>query len=570
MNILKAFKIADESYEVNIQGTNEEPLFQANQIAKILGIKNVRQTLANFEEDEKVVTRTYTPGGMQNVTFLTEIGLYKLINRSTKKEAKVFQKWICKVAKEIFHQGKYELKDSNEIDKKIAEYQIELARHNVFLSTLANKDVIYLSKIKNIDDTKFILKLGYSDDIKERQKALQTQFGNSVFQEVFECKQNKLFEKMLKKHPKIHCYAYTDKIINEVRSTETYLVTKEEYNSIVKIIKRNIDNYQGFNAEQYIELEKIKLQNKELDIKSQEIELKRQTLLILSQNKDKKQILELEQNLEDNILNFIKNDEVLTPSLKTTDDDAYITEIPIKDDDKEKNNSSEDDDNVDFSALKIPRTNTRNNKVQQYDPNTLKLIKTFDGLMDVIRAFPEMSKFGVKHAATVHTIYRNYRWHFIDRNAEEIEYELPPTNYTHSSVPRHIAMINKTKTEIENVFTTLTAAAASISSKRKTTICEAIKKGNLVRNSYYFSYFEDCSEELRNKYLSQSKLQALPMPKGTRVEQIDIKTQKVIKTYDSIAHVLKECCISRASLKNACMTKEAFKGFLWKFAEQFD
>ena len=38
MDILKAFKLINENYEINIQGTLDDPLFQANQIAKILDI----------------------------------------------------------------------------------------------------------------------------------------------------------------------------------------------------------------------------------------------------------------------------------------------------------------------------------------------------------------------------------------------------------------------------------------------------------------------------------------------------------------------------------------------------
>ena len=39
MDILKAFKINIDEFPVNIQGTHDEPLFQANQIAKILTYK---------------------------------------------------------------------------------------------------------------------------------------------------------------------------------------------------------------------------------------------------------------------------------------------------------------------------------------------------------------------------------------------------------------------------------------------------------------------------------------------------------------------------------------------------
>ena len=39
---------------MNILGTHDDPLFQANQIAKILEIKNIRDAIKDFNEDERV------------------------------------------------------------------------------------------------------------------------------------------------------------------------------------------------------------------------------------------------------------------------------------------------------------------------------------------------------------------------------------------------------------------------------------------------------------------------------------------------------------------------------------
>jgi len=48
MDILKAFSLFNENHQINIQGTLEEPLFQANQIGKLLEIKNIRQNIQDF------------------------------------------------------------------------------------------------------------------------------------------------------------------------------------------------------------------------------------------------------------------------------------------------------------------------------------------------------------------------------------------------------------------------------------------------------------------------------------------------------------------------------------------
>ncbi len=91
----------DTEYQINIQGTLEDPIFQANQIGKLLGISNIHHSLNNFDNEEKVCRTTSTPGGKQEIVFLTEFGLYRLLGRSRKPIADKFQKWMVSVLKEI-------------------------------------------------------------------------------------------------------------------------------------------------------------------------------------------------------------------------------------------------------------------------------------------------------------------------------------------------------------------------------------------------------------------------------------------------------------------------------------
>ncbi len=109
MDLVKAFTENNQTVRVNIQGTYDDPLFQANQIGELLDIKNIRDTISKFDDDEKGVGTTDTPGGSQEVLFLTEIGLYRLLGMSRKPLARPFQKWVAKTIKEIRLTGKYEL-----------------------------------------------------------------------------------------------------------------------------------------------------------------------------------------------------------------------------------------------------------------------------------------------------------------------------------------------------------------------------------------------------------------------------------------------------------------------------
>ena len=90
-NIIRAFKLDNEEVKINIKGTEDEPLFQANQIGKILGIKNTSKSLLNLDEDEKDITTSDTLGGNQKCLFLTEKGPYRLLGQSREPIARTFQ-----------------------------------------------------------------------------------------------------------------------------------------------------------------------------------------------------------------------------------------------------------------------------------------------------------------------------------------------------------------------------------------------------------------------------------------------------------------------------------------------
>jgi len=71
-----------------------EPWFVAADVCSVLGIANNRNATARLDDDEKDVRLMDTPGGKQETTIVNESGLYSLILRSDKPEAKRFKKWV--------------------------------------------------------------------------------------------------------------------------------------------------------------------------------------------------------------------------------------------------------------------------------------------------------------------------------------------------------------------------------------------------------------------------------------------------------------------------------------------
>ncbi len=79
---------------IRVVTLDSEPWFVVNDVAKVLELSNPRSSLASLDADEKGVHSMDTPGGTQEVAIISEAGLYSLILRSRKTEAKQFKRWV--------------------------------------------------------------------------------------------------------------------------------------------------------------------------------------------------------------------------------------------------------------------------------------------------------------------------------------------------------------------------------------------------------------------------------------------------------------------------------------------
>lgn len=70
---------------------NDEPWFVARDICNVLDIKNTSQALSSLDEDERAM---FSIGRQGEANCINESGLYSLVLRSRKTEAKRFKKWV--------------------------------------------------------------------------------------------------------------------------------------------------------------------------------------------------------------------------------------------------------------------------------------------------------------------------------------------------------------------------------------------------------------------------------------------------------------------------------------------
>lgn len=83
-----------EGNEVRTVLRDGEPWWVLKDVCDILELSNSRMVADRLDDDEKGVSIADTPGGKQEITIISESGLYSAILLSRKPEAKKFKRWV--------------------------------------------------------------------------------------------------------------------------------------------------------------------------------------------------------------------------------------------------------------------------------------------------------------------------------------------------------------------------------------------------------------------------------------------------------------------------------------------
>lgn len=112
--LIQAFDFESQAVRVVLRG--EHPWFVAADVCRVLGLGNTSLAIngradredGGLDDDEKGVATVNTLGGGQNLLTINESGLYALIFKSRKAEARRFRKWVTsEVLPAIRKDGEY-------------------------------------------------------------------------------------------------------------------------------------------------------------------------------------------------------------------------------------------------------------------------------------------------------------------------------------------------------------------------------------------------------------------------------------------------------------------------------
>lgn len=127
------------------------PWWVLSDVCKVVGLGSPHKVADRLDDDEKGRNQIPTLGGNQKVTIINESGLYNVLLRSDKPEAKPFKRWVThEVLPQIRSTGKYEAKPDDE--------QLSLPMDDELV------DILELQRISGINRNNILTYLNQSDE----------------------------------------------------------------------------------------------------------------------------------------------------------------------------------------------------------------------------------------------------------------------------------------------------------------------------------------------------------------------------------------------------------------------
>lgn len=543
MEILKSFICSDIEYKIKYYNVNDSNFFDPHNLAKILGISRARDSIATFDNEERITLNVKTRGGCQNKILLTHLGAYRLILNSRKPIAIPFKKWVCRLVEE--HRLQYKEKvdvlqdELGKKDMEIEKYENTLlenqkkfkeseeqCRHLSIYQAYAGteKRLVYVGKIRDFDkdEGSMLIKVGSTKNISKRLQKLNKNWGSIQFIYVIESDQYREFEEFLQIDTFINEYIYKQPVHNgHYSNNEIFLLKQEQVTKLINLIKNRRHKFQNIKCKVLDHGEEK--QHEHLDQIAEIDHMKREPHIYISN-----QVPKIERNV--------------------------ITEHVYACDIRREN----------ASRLHGPR-------IQKYSADGKNLIMVFDSFADMSRKTDEMySQSCVRRAIKQNTVYKNFRWALIDKSLPcgTIQ-QLPPSidiDVLRGKGNRMIALLNDTKDKIINVFPDQVSIMEHLAiNKNSSIIRQSMSKKQRINGKYYVEKWEDCTESLQNDYLENN---LLPQPRvqynSYLIQQYDVHGN-LIKTYHSFDKFCHELMIGTKKGKEILGNpQQKYMEFYWK------
>jgi prophage antirepressor-like protein len=555
MDIVKAFNSNELHTEIIIKGTYESPLFRASDIGQVLDITNIRTTILNFDSSEKVVHTMNTLGGNQEVTFLTEKGLYKVLFKSRKPIAEKFQDWVCEIIKDIRLNGAYILQQKNdELEQRLTQAnnenkdienrnkesyakllkEKELERQKILLAEY-DKDIsiVYIVKVKTYENGTYVIKIGESRrGITNRFAEHKSKYNEVLLLDCFAVNNSKDFESFIHNHENIRPNRVTN-LEGHTTERELFLVGRNlTYLMITNIINHNFQYFDDISTKQ------LELENETLKLTTKQMELENEKLKLMTK-----------LNETETSPFFIEMSDMLKLLLEK------VTRLEQA---SEMNRAPPPAKTV--TGFNAPLV-TLGPRLQKINPETLQLVKVYETVSECMNENNKIKRPSINKAITENTVYEGFRWLLVDRELDAtVLTEIEPTKNTRQQHLGYIAKLNQTKTEILNVYLDRKTAAVNNGYESTSALDIPVKQFKVSRGNYYVLY-DSCDENLKQDFENKY---GEPLLYKDGVGQFDANNNQLSQSFACKYDCIKILKMSDKTLAKALDKGEAYNGHYYR------
>ena len=441
--------------------------------------------------------------------------LEELLHEVIEEEAIEFKKQLTQKTEQLTQK-------TEQLEQKTAELKVvpEQEKHKLIMKQYGtiNGSLIYVARIKTLEDSTYIIKIGESRrGVRNRHNEFKQKYGSQViFLDAFLVNNSAGFEKFLHTHDQIRPSKVTN-LKGHESENELFLIGKNlSYQTVVQLIDANISSFEY----SFAEYEKLKSENEKLHL---EIAMLKDGKPVVSYENDIKELIALNKTLITKVTAL----EEYTMQKKTE---------PAKT----------------MTKFDTPDSHT-GPRLQKIHPETLQLIHVYETVTDAMKENPAIKRPSVNKAIRENTVYQGFRWQVVDRELDpHIIHKLEATKKTRPQNLGYIAKVNKDKTEILNIYIDRKTAAVN-NGYGSSSLDTPVKNGALT-NGYYYMLLDSCEDDLNEKW--------------TLVHGECILYKDGVGQYDSENKIIKEftCkydCMTQLKISQKSMAKALDKDVMY-------
>jgi len=414
-------------------------------------------------------------GGHNKQTIMLNIKTFKLlcIKSETKKADEIHEYFVKleELLQETINEESVELKQQlenvkHEFDKKLQQ-EVVMQKQKMLLTNYGiNHAVVYIVKVKTFESGEYVVKIGESDHLENRFTSHQKTYDEAVLLDCFPVNKNVFFEKFLHGHDKIRPNKVRN-LAGHENENELFLVGKNlSYSTILHIINENIKSFKDWTVNDIIKI---------------------------VQEENHKFIEKLVVNSGVPLQNaFTPNNDVLTKLMEKIDNlERKNNEI------MEKLNPQSIKTTTNFGEPLV----TVGPRLQKINPETMTLVKVYECVNEYLKESNyKSSREGIKKAVADNTIYKEYRWMFVDRNKDpNILENIQETKVTRLQNTGYVAKLNIDKNKIINVYLDRKTASLENGYQSASALDNPVKN-ETIANGYIYMLYDKCPDNLREEF----------------------------------------------------------------------